>query len=54
MVIGVGFSGLIVVVLVVMGAEAVSVIGMRPASPQHAPISPRERSRYVQYQKDKQ
>ena len=40
MAIGVSISGLIVVVFVVMGAEAVSVISMRPASP-------RERSRYA-------
>jgi uncharacterized protein len=40
MAIGVGTSGLIVVVFVTMGTEAVSVISMRPASL-------RERSRYA-------
>jgi hypothetical protein len=40
MAIGVSISGLIVVVFVAMGAEAVSVISMRPASL-------RERSQYA-------
>ena len=46
MAIGVSASGLIVVVFVVMGAEAVSVVSMRPASQ-------RERRRYARYQEDK-
>jgi len=46
MAVGVSVSGLIVVVFVVMGAEALSVISMRPASQ-------RERSRYASYQKEK-
>ena len=45
MAIGISVSGLIVVVFVTMGAEAVSVISMRRASQ-------RERSRYASHRKE--
>jgi uncharacterized DUF497 family protein len=46
MAIGISVNGLVVVVFVVMGAEALSVISMRPASQ-------RERSRYAGYREEK-